>query len=189
MSTHPTSTQVPLGLWVYIMSDCVLFAALFASYAVLHDATAGGVMSHELFDRQFVFIETVLLLASSFSCGLAYIASRAGKKMGTWIALLITLLLGLGFLGMELSEFAGLIAEGHGWNASAFLSSYFTLVGTHGLHVFVGTLWLLALFIHLAVGGMTKANTERILYFSLFWHFLDIVWICIFSLVYLFGTL
>jgi cytochrome o ubiquinol oxidase subunit 3 len=109
--------------------------------------------------------------------------------MGTWFALLTTLSLGIGFLTMEVTEFSKLIAEGHGWGASAFLSSFFTLVGTHGLHVFVGVLWLLVLLIHLAVSGVTKENADRIFYFSLFWHFLDIVWICLFSLVYLLGAL
>jgi cytochrome o ubiquinol oxidase subunit 3 len=171
------------------MSDCILFAALFATYAVLHTATGNGPSGMEIFDRHFVLIETLLLLTSSFTCGLALIAARARSKVGTWLALAVTLVLGLSFLGMELSEFSKLITEGHGWQQSAFLSSFFTLVGTHGLHVFIGALWILTLFIHLAVRGL-NAKTERgILYFSLFWHFLDIVWICVFSLVYLLGSL
>jgi cytochrome o ubiquinol oxidase subunit 3 len=171
------------------MSDAILFAALFAAYAVLHTATAGGPGGAQLFDRQFVLVETLLLLTSSFTCGLAVIAARSRSKIGTWLALAATLILGLSFLGMELSEFARLVAEGQNWQQSAFLSSFFTLVGTHGLHVFVGTLWILALFAHLAFRGLTPKTERGIVYFSLFWHFLDIIWICVFSLVYLLGSL
>ncbi len=187
--THPTRDNVPFGLWVYIMSDCILFASLFAAYAVLHTETAGGAGSVELFDRSFVLIETLILLASSFTCGLALIAARWKNIVGVWAGLVATGVLGATFLAMELSEFSSLITEGHGWNQSAFLSSFFTLVGTHGLHVFVGLLWLIALFTYLALRGLTPTMTRRIFYFSLFWHFLDIVWICIFSLVYLVGSL
>lgn len=189
MKKHTATDPVPFGLWIYIMSDCVLFASLFAAYAVLHAETAGGPAGSALFDRPFVLIETLLLLSSSFTCGLAIIAARANRITYVWLALGATLILGLSFLGMELSEFGRLIAAGHGWQQSAFLSSFFTLVGTHGLHVFIGALWLLALFAHLALRGLTEGVTRGILYFSLFWHFLDIVWICIFSLVYLLGTL
>lgn len=188
MSTHTTHDDVPFGLWVYIMSDCVLFASLFAAYAVLHTQTAGGPPSALLFDPSFVLIETLVLLTSSFTCGLALIASRYRSALGVWLASLATFLLGLVFLGMELHEFSGLIAEGYSWQTSAFLSSFFTLVGTHGLHIFIGLVWMLGLLLHLAIGGLTQATTRRLMYFSLFWHFLDIVWICIFSLVYLLGS-
>lgn len=189
MTTHERHDHIPLGLWVYIMSDCILFAGLFAAYAVLHTATAAGPTAAEIFDRPYVLIETLILLTSSFTCGLALVAARTGRRAGTWMALGATFLLGLAFLGLELREFAGLIAEGHGWQQSAFLSSFFTLVGTHGLHIFVGLLWLIGIFIHLAVRGVSKESSASITYFSLFWHFLDIVWICIFSFVYLFGSL
>ena len=189
MKKHDSSDAVPFGLWVYIMSDCVLFASLFATYAVLHLETAGGPGAAALFERPFVLIETLLLLTSSFTCGLALLAARARNTAGMWLALLATLLLGAGFLGMEVSEFSRLIADGHSWTASAFLSSFFTLVGTHGLHVFIGLLWLLAILLHLALRGLTEATERGIFYFSLFWHFLDIIWICLFSLVYLLGTL
>lgn len=189
MKAREHEDTIPFGLWVYIMSDCILFAALFATYAVLHSATAGGPTSLQLFDRRFVFIETLVLLTSSFTCGLAIVAARAKRAPWTWAALLATLALGAAFLAMELTEFSKLIAEGHSWAQSAFLSAFFTLVGTHGLHVFFGSLWLLALMAHLALRGMTARTERSIVYFSLFWHFLDIVWICIFSLVYLFGTL
>jgi cytochrome o ubiquinol oxidase subunit 3 len=171
------------------MSDCILFACLFAAYAVLHTETAGGPGGVQIFDRSFVLIETLILLTSSFTCGLAIIAAKWKNKLGVWIALLATLGLGLTFIGMEMSEFSRLVAEGHSWRGSAFLSSFFTLVGTHGLHVFIGALWLLGLLAHLAVRGMTKGVERGIMYFSLFWHFLDIVWICLFSLVYLLGSL
>lgn len=171
------------------MSDCVLFASLFATYAVLHTETAGGAGSLELFDRSFVLVETLVLLTSSFTCGLALIAARWKNVLGTWTALLATLTLGLLFVGMEISEFTKLIAEGNGWGESAFLSAFFTLVGTHGLHILVGSLWLLMLLSYLALRGLSERMTRRIMYFSLFWHFLDIVWICIFSFVYLFGSL
>jgi cytochrome o ubiquinol oxidase subunit 3 len=171
------------------MSDCVLFAGLFATYAVLHTATYGGPGGAQIFDLSFVLIETLILLASSFMCGLALLAAQAGKKNLSMLALLSTLLLGLAFLAMELHEFSGLIAVGESWRASAFLSSFFALVGTHGLHVFLGSLWLIALMIHLSSRGLVPATVRRIAYFSLFWHFLDIVWIFIFTLVYLMGVL
>jgi cytochrome o ubiquinol oxidase subunit 3 len=189
MITHETNDSVRFGLWVYIMSDCVLFASLFAAYAVLHTATAGGPAAAELFDRRFVLIETLILLTSSFTCGLALLAVRAKNAFGTWLALIATLALGLSFLGMELHEFGNLVAAGHSWRASAFLSSFFTLVGTHGLHVLLGSLWLLVLLLQLALRGVSQQTAQRVVYFSLFWHFLDIVWICVFSLVYLLGSL
>lgn len=181
--------RIPFGLWVYIMSDCVLFATLFAAYAVLHTETAAGPSGLDLFSRSFVLAETLILLTSSFTCGLAILFARRRQLAAVWAALIATLLLGASFLAMELHEFGSLIAEGHSWRESAFLSSFFTLVGTHGLHVFAGTLWLLSLLLYLGVRGMTEKVADRILYFSLFWHFLDIVWIFIFSFVYLFGTL
>ncbi len=181
-------SNIPFGFWVYIMSDCVLFASLFAAYAVLHTETAGGPSGAQLFDPSFVLIETLLLLGSSFACGLALVAARLGNRIGLWAALAATLALGLSFVGMEVHEFGGLVASGHGWQQSAFLSSYFTLVGTHGLHVLLGSVWLVALMLHIAVRGVDRTRSG-LLAFSLFWHFLDIVWICIFSFVYLFGTL
>jgi cytochrome o ubiquinol oxidase subunit 3 len=189
MSTHLTKQPISLGLWVYIMSDCVLFASLFATYAVLHLETAGGAGAMDLFNRSFVLTETLILLASSFTCGLAVLLSRNKHVAGMTAALFATFVLGLTFLAMEYREFASLIAEGHGWQASAFLSSYFTLVGTHGLHILIGLLWIVVLFAHLSMHGGSEKMTRRIFYFSLFWHFLDIVWIFIFSFVYLFGTL
>jgi len=171
------------------MSDCVLFASLFAAYAVLHGEVATGPSAAMLFDPSFVLTETVILLSSSFACGLATLAAMRGRKLELWLALLVTLGLGLGFLGMELSEFSRFIAAGHSWKESAFLSSFFTLVGTHGLHILAGSLWMLTLLGELAIRGITPRTTGRVVAFSLFWHFLDVVWVCIFSFVYLFGIL
>lgn len=182
-------TPVSFGLWVYIMSDCVLFASLFAAYAVLHTETAGGPSAAMLFDHRVVLTETVILLASSFTCGMAVIAAYRRSRVGVWSMLLATLALGLAFLGLEISEFTRLIGSGAGPSTSAFLSSFFTLVGTHGLHIAVGCLWMLALLAFLLRRGVTETTARRLLYFSLFWHFLDVVWICIFSFVYLFGFL
>jgi cytochrome o ubiquinol oxidase subunit 3 len=176
------------GFWVYLMSDCVLFAGLFATYAVLHTETFGGPTSSSLFDLSFVLKETLVLLTSSFVCGLTYLAARDGKARYVVYGLLATLALGLAFLFMEVSEFAKLAGEGAGWTVSAFLSSYFTLVGTHGLHVFMGCLWMLVLLLHLSVRGLTAPTVRRLAYFSLFWHFLDIIWIFIFTIVYLMGV-
>lgn len=177
------------GFWVYIMSDCVLFAGLFATYAVLHNSTFGGPGGAQIFDLNFVLIETLILLTSSFTCGLAVLAAHAKKRNLVLLALAATLLLGLSFLGMELSEFSRLIADGNSWRTSAFLSSFFTLVGTHGLHVLLGSLWMLVISAHIFYRGLVEGTTRKLLYFSLFWHFLDIVWIFIFTIVYLMGTL
>jgi cytochrome o ubiquinol oxidase subunit 3 len=177
------------GLWVYILSDCILFASLFAAYAVLYTETGGRAGPMELFDRPYVLVETLVLLTSSFTCGLAVIAAARRNALGTWLGLTATFLLGAAFIGMELHEFGQLIAEGHGPSASAFLSAFFALVGTHGLHVFAGLLWILTLALHLLVRGATEATARRVMLFSLFWHFLDIVWIFLFSFVYLFSAL
>jgi cytochrome o ubiquinol oxidase subunit III len=189
MRKHASDDSVHFGLWVYIMSDCVLFATLFAAYAVLHAETAGGATSVLLFDRSFVLLETLILLISSFTCGLAVLSAKYKNAGGVWAALLATLLLGAAFLALEIGEFAKLLAEGYGWSESAFLSSYFALVGTHGLHILAGMLWILVLLLHLAIRGAKKETANRLVSFSLFWHFLDIVWICIFSFVYLLGTM
>jgi cytochrome o ubiquinol oxidase subunit 3 len=177
------------GFWVYLMSDCVIFAGLFATYAVLGHATFGGPGSYELANLPFVFVETMLLLTSSFTAGLALLSAKQGNKKTVVAALLATLLLGAAFLSMEISEFIGLAAEGSGPGRSAFLSAFFTLLGTHGLHVFLGLVWLIALIISVVRRGLTDGNSRKLMMFSLFWHFLDIIWIFIFTFVYLFGTL
>jgi cytochrome o ubiquinol oxidase subunit 3 len=185
---HDDSAKVTLGFWIYLMSDCILFASIFAGYAVLKDATAGGPSGRELFDLPYVAAETALLLVSSLTYGLGMIAMEAGKLktlMG-WMA--VTALCGLGFMGMEIHEFVKLISEGNGPGRSAFLSAFFTLVGTHGLHVTSGLIWMGAMFGHLFRRGLTPANKTRLMCLSLFWHFLDVIWIGVFSIVYLMGA-
>jgi cytochrome o ubiquinol oxidase subunit 3 len=182
-------TKVIFGFWVYIMTDCVLFASLFATYAVLHNNTNGGPAGKELFSLPYVLMETMLLLTSSFTCGLAMLAMNRGhlRKLAVWLG--VTFALGAGFLGMELKEFHHLAMEGNSWHRSGFLSSYFTLVGTHGLHITVGLFWVLVLLWQLKSRGLTKGTIRRLTLFSMFWHFLDIVWIFIFTIVYLMGAL
>lgn len=186
---HNVLEKTSFGFWVYIMSDCVLFAALFATYAVLHGQTFGGATITQLVDLHYVMIETILLLTSSFTAGLAILFASQNKKWPVLTALLITFLLGTGFVGMEVNEFSHLIMEGNGPSQSAFLSSYFTLVGTHGLHVTLGLIWMLTLMIFMVIRGLSPSNIRKLVSLSLFWHFLDIVWIFIFTIVYLFGTL
>jgi len=176
-----------LGFWVYLMTDCVLFATLFATFAVLRTATAGGPAGSDIFDLNFVLIETMILLTSSFTVGLALLAAERGFKIQSLVWLVITFALGASFLGMELWEFSQLIGEGHGWQQSAFLSSYFILVGTHGLHIAVGLLWMGVVMFRLAQRNFKDTDVRRLSLLSLFWHFLDIIWIFIFSFVYLIG--
>lgn len=184
-----TSTKSYIGFWMYLMTDCILFGSLFATYVVLRGNTYGGPAGSELFDLNFVLVETILLLVSSFVCGLGIIAARAGKRAFVLPALIVTFILGAVFVGMELYEFSHLVAEGNGWQRSAFLSAFFTLVGTHGLHITVGLLWLSVLVFSIVRFGLTPRNIKRLTLFSLFWHFLDVIWILIFTIVYLFGVL
>lgn len=182
------NARTMFGFWVYLMTDCVLFATLFATYAVLRISTFGGPSSHELFDMPPILIETLLLLTSSFTCGLAVLALR-GKNLRLvvmWFA--VTFVLGLGFLGMELTEFSKFIAEGNGPQRSGFLSAFFTLVGTHGLHIATGLLWMVLLVVQAIRRGLTDNVSRRLVLLSLFWHFLDIIWIFIFTIVYLMGV-
>lgn len=179
------ANRTVLGFWIYLMTDCVLFACLFATYAVMRGATDGGPGGAELFDLPYVLVETMLLLASSFTCGLAMIAlaKRDTRMVISW--LVVTGILGALFVGMEVHEFYVLAQEGHSWTASGFLSSYFALVATHGLHITVGILWLLVMLAQLLRKGLTGSAVKRLTLFSMFWHFLDVVWIFIFSIVYL----
>jgi cytochrome o ubiquinol oxidase subunit 3 len=183
------SIVVPYGFWLFVLSDMVLFSALFATYASLVKATDGGPTSHELFDRTLVAIETLALLFSSFACGLAIIAAKRRNMLWTQIWLVVTGLLGAVFLFIELYEFTSLMAEGAGPQRSAFLSSFFTLVGTHGLHVTAGLLWLGTMIAQIWAKGFREHIMRRLLCFSIFWHALDIIWVAIFTIVYLIGTL
>jgi cytochrome o ubiquinol oxidase subunit 3 len=183
------SIVVPYGFWLFVLSDMVLFSALFATYASLVHATDGGPTTGQLFDRSLVAVETLALLLSSFTCGLAMIAAHRRNMAWTQIWFAITGALGLVFLCLELYEFSHLIGEGAAPQRSAFLSSFFTLVGTHGLHVFSGLLWLGTMMAQLRAKGWRQHIERRLLCFSIFWHALDIIWVAIFTIVYLIGTL
>ena len=185
---HDEGPKVTLGFWIYLMSDCILFASVFATYGVLKDNIAGGPNGREIFDLPYVAVETALLLISSLTYGLAMISMEAGKLKPVIAWLGLTALCGLGFMGMEIHEFMKLIAEGNGPDRSAFLSAFFTLVGTHGLHVTSGLIWMGVMFVHLFKRGLTPANRIRLMELSLFWHFLDIIWIGVFTIVYLMGA-
>ncbi|MGE3874196.1 MAG: cytochrome (ubi)quinol oxidase subunit III [Parvibaculaceae bacterium] len=176
------------GFWLFILSDMVVFSCLFAAHAVLAKNTAGGPGGSELFDLTNVAFETAFLLASSFTCGLASIAAGERNRLWFQIAMLVTCVLGLGFLALEIREFAGLIAQGAGPTRSAFLSSFYALVGCHGLHVFIGILWLLTMMAQVQAKGFRPDIQRRNLCFALFWHALDIIWVAIFSIVYLLGV-
>lgn len=183
-----SDSKVIFGFWVYLMTDLLMFAVLFATFAVLRGNTFGGPAERDLINLPFVLVETVLLLTSSFTVGLAKIAAHNNKLSQVIGFLCITFLLGASFLGMELYEFSHLVAEKHSWQASASLSSFFTLVGTHGLHIASGLLWLLCVIIFLIRRGLSHSMVRKLTLFSLFWHFLDIVWIFIFTIVYLMGA-
>jgi cytochrome o ubiquinol oxidase subunit 3 len=175
------------GFWVYLMTDLVLFGVLFATYAVLQGNTFGGPSASTLFSLPSALTDTLILLTSSFTCGLATLAAES-KKVGqtiTW--LVVTFILGATFLTLELTEFSKFVAGGNSWQRSAFLSSFFTLVGTHGLHIAVGLLWIIVAIIQIKLRGLTPSVTSKLTRFTMFWHFLDIVWIFIFTTVYLMG--
>ncbi|MEI7522525.1 MAG: cytochrome o ubiquinol oxidase subunit III [Candidatus Saccharibacteria bacterium] len=173
------------GFWIYLMTDLLMFSVLFAVYAVLQGNTDGGKTGKELFSLNLALTETLILLTSSFTCGIGMIAARAGRKnqVLTWFGM--TFILGLIFLGLELNEFSNLIREGHTIQSNAFLSSFFTLVGTHGLHITSGLLWMAVTLIYIAKRGLNSNMVRKLAMLSLFWHFLDIVWIFIFTIVYL----
>lgn len=176
------------GFWLYILTDCILFSILFATYAVLRDGTFGGPTATELFSLPFALVETLILLTSSFLCGLAMLAAH--KKERNWVLALFsaTFLLGASFLVMELTEFTELVEAGHTWQTSAFLSAFFTLVGTHGLHITFGLLWIAVMLFIVWKRGLIPSTHRRLACLSLFWHFLDVIWIFIFTFVYLLGV-
>ena len=178
-----------LGFWLYLMTDAVIFALLFATYVVMLRGTAGGPTGRDLFSLSHTFAETMALLFSSTTFGLAMVAAHRGAPRTAVLWLTVTLVLGLAFVGMEVSEFAGMVAAGAGPQRSGFLTAFFTLVATHGLHVSIGMLSILVMIGQIAVKGLTGPVTSRLYRLSLFWHFLDIVWIGIFSVVYLTGVL
>ncbi|SEQ76337.1 cytochrome bo3 quinol oxidase subunit 3 [Faunimonas pinastri] len=178
-----------LGFWIYLMSDCLIFAVLFATYAVLGHSYAAGPSGKDLFELPTVAINTSMLLLSSITYGFAMLAMDKERQGQMLFWLVITGLFGLAFVGLELTEFASLIREGATPQRSAFLSSFFTLVGTHGLHVSVGIIWLVTLMVQVMKHGLIPENRRRLLCLSMFWHFLDVIWIGVFSFVYLMGVL
>jgi len=184
-----TFSKTVFGFWLYLMTDCLLFGTLFCTFAVLHAQTFGGPPPKEIFSLPLVFLETMILLVSSVTSGFAILACVKNKQPQVTFWLLITFVLGLLFLAIEITEFKDLIQEGNSFQRSAFLSSYFTLVGTHGLHIFFGLLWLVVMIAQLYKFGITIETFRRLVIFSMFWHFLDLVWIFIFTFVYLLGVI
>lgn len=185
---HPENSTL-LGFWLYLMSDCLIFACLFATYAVLGRNYAGGPTGAELFDLTLVAMNTALLLLSSITYGFAMLQMQSQRLRGTLLWLAVTGLLGAGFIGLELYEFSHLLHEGAGPQRSGFLTAFFALVGTHGLHVFFGIIWLVILLVQLKRYGLTPENGRRLMCLSMFWHFLDVIWIGVFTFVYLMGVL
>ncbi|KKX29326.1 cytochrome o ubiquinol oxidase subunit III [Rhizobium sp. LC145] len=185
---HPEGSTL-LGFWLYLMSDCLIFAVLFATHGVLGRSYAAGPSPADLFDLPLVAINTAMLLFSSITYGFAMLEMEKNRKGATLAWLAITGLFGLAFLAIELYEFYHLIHEGAGPMRSAFLSSFFTLVGTHGLHVTFGIIWLVTLMVQVSMHGLIEENRRRLMCLSMFWHFLDVIWIGVFSFVYLMGVL
>lgn len=186
---HPEGSSTMLGFWMYLMSDCLIFACLFATYAVLGGSYAAGPGPRDLFDLNLVALNTAMLLFSSITYGFAVLAMDRGQVRATQSWLAVTGLFGLAFLGIELYEFAHLIHEGATPQRSGFLSAFFALVGTHGLHVTFGIVWLVVLMAQLGRHGLIPANRRRVMCLSMFWHFLDVIWIGVFTFVYLMGML
>ncbi|HEX8412799.1 MAG TPA: cytochrome o ubiquinol oxidase subunit III [Sphingomicrobium sp.] len=186
---HPEGSSTMLGFWIYLMSDCLIFACLFALYGVLGSNYAGGPGPRDLFELPLVAVNTSMLLLSSITYGFAMLAMERQQVRATQLWLAITGMFGAAFLGIELYEFGNLIQEGAGPQRSAFLSAFFTLVGTHGLHVTFGLIWLVTLMVQVGQHGLIQANKRRLMCLSLFWHFLDVIWIGVFTFVYLLGML
>jgi cytochrome o ubiquinol oxidase subunit III len=207
MATEPLSAEEPqlfyrtedehgepggatlLGFWIYLMSDALIFATLFATFGVLSTSFAGGPTPREIFDLDLVALNTAILLVSALTCGLAMIALQAGRIGAVRLWLAVTALLGAAFVGVELYEFSHLIVEGATPQRSGYLSAFFTLVGTHGLHVTLGVVWICVMLVQLGQRGLHEDNRRRLLCLSMFWHFLDVVWIGVFTFVYLLGVL
>jgi len=186
---HDVDEKTNFGFWSYIMTDCLLFGTIFAVYAALRPSTFGGAGPKELFSLPFVLGETFLLLTSSFTFGLVMLAQKENKKNLALGLMALTFLLGASFIFMEVTEFHHLIAGGNSFEKSAFLSGFFVLVGTHGLHVLCGLIWMILLMIQVLLRGFTPLVTRKLTSLSLFWHFLDIVWIFVFTFVYLIGAI
>ncbi|CDR35239.1 cytochrome o ubiquinol oxidase subunit III [Criblamydia sequanensis] len=188
LENYETYDRTLFGFWTYLMTDCLLFATFFATYGVLHHNINGGPSAKEIFSLPYAFSETLILLLSSFISGLGLLSAYKRSKNQVLIFLSLTFLLGFAFLAMEGHEFSNLIQEGHTPRKSAFLSSYFTLVGTHGLHILSGLIWILVLGFQIVFQGITINTFRRLSCLTLFWHFLDVIWIFIFTIVYLMGA-
>jgi cytochrome o ubiquinol oxidase subunit 3 len=186
---HDAGGKKVFGFWIYLMSDCILFAIVFATYAVLVNNTAGGPSGKEIFSLPYVLVETFALLLSSITYGMAMLAQVKGDKKQVLLWLAVTFFFGLVFIGMEINEFHELIVEGYTPQRSGFLSAFFALVGTHGLHVTSGLLWMAILMFQIQKKGLTDINNTRLMCLSLFWHFLDVIWICVFTVVFMLGAI
>jgi cytochrome o ubiquinol oxidase subunit III len=184
---HDTYSKTVFGFWIYLLTDFMLFAALFATYAVLSSSTFGGPSARELFDRSFVFYQTLILLTCSLTSGLASAAAHRKEIMWSTVYFGATFVLGLVFLGMEIGDFHRLSQGGNGWNQSAFLSSFYTLLGTHAIHIIFALLWIPILLVPLWRDGITVMCLRRIACLKMFWQFLNIIWVFIFTIVYLLG--
>jgi len=184
-----TAANQAFGFWIYLMTDLVLFASIFATYAVLSRNYAGGPTGKDLFDLPYAFGETMVLLFSSTTYAMAVLAMHKARKNMVLMWLAITFLLGLGFIAMEINEFYQLILDGNGPQRSGFLSAFFTLVGTHGAHVTFGLIWMAVMLVQVIIKGLTTLVQSRLMRLSMFWHFLDIVWIGVFTIVYLMGVI
>jgi cytochrome o ubiquinol oxidase subunit 3 len=186
---HDLESLRLMGFWIFLITDCILFGTLFATYIVLHGNTAGGPSAGELFQMPGVIAETFILLTSSFTSGLAVLSMNRGNRKGLigWLA--VTALLGASFITLEVTEFVKMVHEGATIGTSAFLSGFYTLVGTHGLHVSLGLVWMTALMIQLGRHGITPVTRRKVGIISLYWHFLDVVWIFVFTIVYMMGVM
>ncbi|MDI4650185.1 cytochrome o ubiquinol oxidase subunit III [Cohnella hashimotonis] len=185
---HDLEALRTMGFWIFIITDCIIFGTLFATYAVLMNSTAGGPTGAELFEMPGVIAETFILLTSSFTSGLAVLSMNRGDKKGLIGWLIVTALLGASFITLEVTEFLKMIDEGAKISTSAFLSAFYTLVGTHGIHVSIGLIWMIALMLQVAKRGITPVTKRKIGNISLYWHFLDVVWIFVFTIVYMMGV-
>lgn len=185
---HEREDTTRFGFWIYLLSDVMVFGALFATFMVLRHNTAGGATGADIVDPPYVLLQTVVLLGSSFTAAVALLAAKTGRLRDMKLYLWATFILGLLFLGLEIREFTVMVADGHSWRESAFLSSFFALVGTHGFHILMGLIWLAVWLGYYARRGLDGNMMRRLGLFVLFWHFLDIVWIWIFTIVYMFGA-
>ena len=191
MSAHlrAQNDKVTLGLWLYLMTDLMVFAALFATYIVLKPGQNGGVGPSDIYNLPYALLQTVILLVSSATAGVGYLLAQYGHRRSFIILMTMTIALGVGFVGMEFHEFRTLVQEGHSWQASGFLTGFFSLVATHGLHICIGIIWALVLLVFTLKRGFTQHALRKLGLFTIFWHFLDFVWIFIFSIVYVLGVL